>query len=345
MVNGQLLRAQKWESAESVHSDASCSLLKGQTSPNTSEWTVPSTCKEGLDIDALQDSTSQAYSNECSGHSTADADTDALNESKRNVETAPAYRLIVDTDAPFKIREACAGWFGLFQFRQSDVVGRSFRMCQGPKTDAKKLKDLIKGAGDLAQMETVLYSKDGDEISVAVRASSADTPGMNCCQLTMALSGHSSDGSDEEKERAVQSAVAETADFVLTTEEEKLFQVKHVTASFLKLCGYPETLLREEGIAMMIGPRADGIKFKNLLRHGMEGMERETHLTIVSVDGEEVPVRMRVMPQKEEASQGAEKTKITELAFVCVFEERTKTQPDVSSSGQDSSPETSSSSF
>jgi hypothetical protein len=307
MVNGQILcRGEEW-ATDSERAQACC-LVKGESSPSSSEWTKPAssvTSSEG-DFDALDDSRKQGENSEC--------------------------RIIVEADTPFRVREASPAFLELFQFTEREVVGRSFRVCQGPKTDHKALMQFIKSSDCKTEMEAVFYSKDGDEIAVLVRAGAGNS--TDGYALYMKTLGHAEDTPTAQN---LQSSSTGAADFVLTTQSEDLFAVKAVGSAFTTLCGFPESQLREEGIGLIIGPGADGMKWKNLLNHGMEGSERECHLRIQSVHGASIPVRLRVTPRVEGTQR-----KVTELAFVC---SEARDRASTSDENASSSNESSSSSF
>ena len=85
---------------------------------------------------------------------------DAVDFMSKNVDIAV---VITSAEIPFLVENVNDAWTKLCGYNEHEVIGRSFRLLQGAKTDAAATEHLCQSAKNRTSAETVVYNyrKDG----------------------------------------------------------------------------------------------------------------------------------------------------------------------------------------
>lgn len=219
--------------------------------------------------------------------------------------------IVVQCVRPFRIHHVDRLWLLHFGFRQSEVEGRSMRVCFGPETDTDDIDALLCEVSDHPADQELgiwsrvkLYDKSGD---------------MHCMLLQVRLEpiNEDSNSSTPRSPRMARvlmrrseglgihsPALSNSNPAMVNISAEEPYLAMHPNQAFLDQYQVSSAEFLARGIGTIWGPDTDGNRWKNLIQQALGGATKTCTLSTYTSDGDEIFVNVTMKPRERGERDG-----------------------------------------
>jgi hypothetical protein len=200
----------------------------------------------------------------------------------------PWAKVVVSPMPHFRVQSADSSWLRLFGFSLGEVQNRSLRIATGPKTRLPHVSEILDRAGSspTAHEWITLYKKNGDELSLVIRARLETDSGH------VALEMKSLDSVALKSEGESLSVRAELE--ILSRPPHDVIRVNRQCE---QMFGLAEERFKEGGMAQLFTAQTSRTRWKNLIKSAAEGATRSCPMSLRGPLGVELAVAMEISPQ------------------------------------------------